>query len=57
MVHTGVNDEYQMTEYHKFFSEVNLGIPAGYMFFVYQTFFLLIVGQDDKIQMSKLQYI
>ena len=28
-----------MTEYHKFLIEVNLGIPAGYIFFVYQAFF------------------
>ena len=37
-----------MAKYHKFLSEVNLGIPPGYMFFVYQVFFWLIVGQDEK---------
>ena len=48
MVHTGVNknlsnnaiiENYrtvinEMTEYHKFLSEVNLGILAGYIFFL-----------------------
>ena len=46
-----------MTVYHKFLSEVNLGIPAGYIHFCLSSFLLSIVGQDDKIQMSKLQYI
>ena len=68
MVHTGVNknlsnnaiiENYrtainEITEYHKFLSEVNLGIPAGYIFFCLSSFLLLIVGQDDKIQISKL---
>ena len=45
-------------EYHKFLSEVNLGIPAVYIsFFCLSTFLLLNVGQDDKIQISKLQCI
>ena len=38
-----------MTEYHKFVSEVNI--------FCLSSFLLLIVGQNGKIQISKLQYI
>ena len=71
MVYTGVNKNLSnnaiiencrtaingMIDYYKFLIEVNLDIPAGYIFFCLLSFLLLILCQDNKIQISKLQYI
>ena len=46
-----------MTEYYKCLNWVSQGIPAGDIFFSFSSFLLLIFGQDDKIQIVKLQYI
>ena len=71
MVYTGVNKNLSnnaiiencrtaingMIDYYKFLIEVNLDIPAGYIFFCLLSILLLILCQDNKIQISKLQYI